>query len=86
MSMGGSNETTSCYTGDGYCKKCSREQPDTSKLNIPVSFQWGSKNSTIYLFLGNVQFASNDFCHFQFACMLRKHCCETVQSLLKEPR
>lgn len=60
-----------------------KDQKSTSKLNISLSFEQGSKNSAIYLFLGNVQFASNDFCHFQFVCMLRKHCCETVQSLLK---
>lgn len=46
----------------------------------------GRVQGSTYLFLGNVQFASNDFCHFQFFCRLRKHGSETVQSLLEEPR
>lgn len=58
-----------------------KDQRPAKKLNTLVPFIREVKIA--YLFLGNVQFASNDFCHFQFACMLGKHCCETVQSLLK---
>lgn len=53
------------------------------QVNLIPELPFNRKIKIAYLFLGNVQFASNDFCHFQFACMLGKHCCETVQSLLK---